>query len=49
MSFASIGFVITQLIKSDFYFKNCYDKFFIGVGSLVLLRNNGINQETFRT
>jgi len=37
MSFASVGFVITQPTKPDFYFKNCYDKFFIGIVSLVVL------------
>ncbi len=37
MSFATIGFVISQLIKTDFKFKCCCDEILIAVGTCLLL------------
>ncbi len=37
MSFATVGFVINQVMKTDFNFSYCCDKILIGVGTFLLL------------
>jgi hypothetical protein len=39
MSFATLGFVINELTKSDFHFRFCCDRFLIIVGTFLLLLN----------
>ncbi|MFA6414633.1 MAG: hypothetical protein WC217_02085 [Candidatus Paceibacterota bacterium] len=37
IAFATIGFVVSQLISADFIFRNYWDKFLFSFGSVVLL------------
>ena len=37
VSFATIGFVINQLSRADFRFKNCWDNVFVISGTILLL------------
>lgn len=39
ISIATLGFVISSLVKEDFHFSNCFEKIFLVTGALFLLFN----------